>query len=195
MSTIAIPQPRRVLADFVPSSIVSNAALIVGGAMFVGLLAQISIPLSFTPVPVTGQTLGVLLVGPALGGRRAMATLVLYVAAGLAGGPWFAHGASGYPSATFGYLLGFVLASYVLGLAAQRGVDRSILRSIPAMLLAEVVVFAFGVTWLKFALDASVSQAIAWGLTPFLLGEVMKAVVAGLTLPVAWRIADRVPQQ
>ena len=195
MSTIAIPQPRRVLADFVPSSIVSNAALIVGGAMFVGLLAQISIPLSFTPVPVTGQTLGVLLVGPALGGRRAMATLVLYVAAGLAGVPWFAHGASGYPSATFGYLLGFVLASYVLGLAAQRGVDRSILRSIPAMLLAEVVVFAFGVTWLKFALDASVSQAIAWGLTPFLLGEVMKAVVAGLTLPVAWRIADRVPQQ
>lgn len=194
MSTFAIPQPRRVLADFVPSSIVSNAALIVGGAMFVGLLAQISIPLSFTPVPVTGQTLGVLLVGPALGGRRAMASLVLYVAAGLAGVPWFAHGASGYPSATFGYLLGFVLASYVLGIAAQRGVDRSILRSVPAMLLAEVVVFAFGVTWLKFALDASVSQAIAWGLTPFVLGEVMKAVVAGLTLPVAWRIADRAPR-
>ena len=195
MSTIAITQPRRVLADFVPSSVVSNTALIFGGAMFVGLLAQISIPLSFTPVPVTGQTLGVLLVGPALGGRRALASLVLYVAAGLAGVPWFAHGASGYPSATFGYLLGFVLASYVLGLAAQRGVDRSILRSIPAMLLAEVVVFALGVTWLKFALDASVSQAIAWGLTPFVLGEVMKAVVAGLTLPVAWRIADRAPQQ
>ena len=195
MSTIAITQPRRVLADFVPSSVVSNTALIFGGAMFVGLLAQISIPLSFTPVPVTGQTLGVLLVGPALGGRRALASLMLYVAAGLAGVPWFAHGESGYPSATFGYLLGFVLASYVLGVAAQRGVDRSILRSIPTMLLAEVAVFALGVTWLKFALDASVSQAIAWGLTPFVLGEVMKAVVAGLALPVAWRIADRAPQQ
>ena len=195
MSTIAITQPRRVLADFVPSSVVSNTALIFGGAMFVGLLAQVSIPLSFTPVPVTGQTLGVLLVGPALGGRRAVASLALYVVAGLAGVPWFAHGASGYPSATFGYLLGFVLASYVLGIAAQRGVDRSILRSIPAMLLAEVVVFAFGVTWLKFALDASVSQAIALGLTPFVLGEFMKAVVSGLTLPVAWRIADRAPRQ
>lgn len=195
MSTIAIPQPRRVLADLVPSSLATNVALIVGGAMFVGLLAQISIPLSFTPVPVTGQTLGVLLVGPALGGRRAVASLALYVMAGLVGVPWFAHGASGYPSATFGYLLGFVLASYVLGVAAQRGIDRSVLRSVPAMLAAEVVVFAFGVTWLKFALDASVSQAIAWGLTPFLLGEVMKSVIAGLALPVAWRIADRAPRQ
>jgi len=195
MSTIAIPQPRRVLADLVPSSLATNVALIFGGAMFVGLLAQISIPLSFTPVPVTGQTLGVLLVGPALGGRRAVASLALYVMAGLVGVPWFAHGASGYPSATFGYLLGFVLASYVLGVAAQRGIDRSVLRSVPAMLAAEVVVFAFGVTWLKFALDASVSQAIAWGLTPFLLGEVMKSVIAGLALPVAWRIADRAPRQ
>jgi biotin transport system substrate-specific component len=195
MSTIAIPQPRRVLADFVPSSLATNVALIFSGAMFVGLLAQISIPLSFTPVPVTGQTLGVLLVGPALGGRRAVASLALYVMAGLVGVPWFAHGASGYPSATFGYLLGFVLASYVLGVAAQRGIDRSVLRSVPAMLVAEVVVFAFGVTWLKFALDASVSQAIAWGLTPFLLGEVMKSVIAGLALPVAWRIADRAPRQ
>lgn len=195
MSTIAISHPRRVLADFIPSSIASNVALILGGATFVGLLAQVSIPLSFTPVPVTGQTLGVLLVGPALGGRRALASMALYVGAGLAGVPWFADGASGYPSATFGYLLGFMLASYVLGAAAQRGVDRSILRSVPAMLLAEVVVFAFGVTWLKFALDATVSQAIAWGLTPFVLGEFMKSVIAGLAMPAAWRIADRSPRQ
>jgi biotin transport system substrate-specific component len=134
-------------------------------------------------------------VGPALGGRRALASIALYVGAGLAGVPWFADGASGYPSATFGYLLGFILASYVLGAAAQRGVDRSILRSVPAMLLAEVVVFAFGVTWLKFALDATVSQAIAWGLTPFVLGEFMKSVIAGLAMPAAWRIADRSPRQ
>lgn len=195
MSTIAIPQSRRVLADLIPKSVMSTLALVIGGATFVGLLAQVSIPLSFTPVPVTGQTLGVLLVGPALGGRRALASMVLYVGAGLAGVPWFAHGASGYPTATFGYLLGFVVASYVLGVAAQSGVDRSVIRSVPAMLLAEVVVFAFGVTWLKFALDATVSQAIAWGLTPFLLGEVMKSVLAGLALPAAWHVADRSPQK
>ena len=194
MSTLAIPQSRRVLADFIPQSVATNVALILGGATLVGLLAQISIPLSFTPVPVTGQTLGVLLVGPALGGRRALTSLALYVVAGLAGVPWFAHGASGYPTATFGYLLGFVIASYVLGVAAERGADRSILRSVPAMLLAEVLVFALGVTWLKFALHASVSNAIAWGLTPFVWGEILKSVIAGLALPTAWKISDRTRQ-
>lgn len=191
MSTFAIQQRRRVLADFLPHSTLTTLALIVGGATFVGLLAQISIPLSFTPVPVTGQTLGVLLVGPALGGRRALASLALYMVAGLAGVPWFAHGASGYPTATFGYLLGFIIAAYVLGVAAERGVDRSVLRSVPAMLLAEALVFALGVTWLKFAVHVSISQAISLGFTPFVLGEILKSAMAGLALPIAWRISDR----
>src|ERR1700719_4388753 len=93
-----------VLADLRPGSLVRATILVVGAAGFVGLLAQISIHLSFTPVPITGQTLGVLLAGTALGWRRAGAALVLYAVAGLAGVPWFAGQASGYVGASFGYV-------------------------------------------------------------------------------------------
>ena len=110
-----------------------------GAAGLVGLLAQISIHLSFTPVPITGQTLGVLLAGSALGWRRAGLSMALYVLAGLAGVPWFASHASGYAGATFGYLLGFIAAGMLLGWLASRGSDRTIVRSALAMLAGEVL--------------------------------------------------------
>src|SRR6266446_9329864 len=152
-----------VLADLLPGTVVRDVLLVVGAAGFVGLLAQISIHLSFTPVPITGQTLGVLLAGTALGWRRAGAALVLYAVAGLAGVPWFAGHASGYVGASFGYILGFIAAAILCGYLAERGADRSVLRSVPAMIAGEVVIYAFGVTWLALDLHLSAAQALSEG--------------------------------
>src|ERR1700761_6023879 len=117
-------RPPLVLADLLPGALARDALLVVGAAGFIGLLAQISIHLSFTPVPITGQTLGVLLAGTALGWRRAGAALVLYAVAGLAGVPWFAGHASGYVGASFGFVIGFVLCAAVCGTLSERGADR-----------------------------------------------------------------------
>jgi biotin transport system substrate-specific component len=181
--------PRRsplVLADLLPGAAVRDGLLVVGAAAFVGLLAQISIHLSFTPVPITGQTLGVLLAGTALGWWRAGAALVLYAVAGVAGVPWFAGHSSGYASASFGYIVGFIAAAVLGGYLAGRGADRSVLRSLPAMIAAEVVIYAFGLTWLAIDLHLGASATIADGLTPFLAGDAVKAAIAAGLLPAAW---------
>jgi biotin transport system substrate-specific component len=175
-----------VLADLLPGALVRDTLLVIGAAGFVGLLAQISIHLSFTPVPITGQTLGVLLAGTALGWRRAGAALVLYAVAGVAGIPWFADHSSGYASASFGYIVGFVAAAVLCGYLAERGADRSVVRSVPAMVAAEVVMYAFGLTWLAIDLHLGASATIADGLTPFLAGDAIKAAIAAGLLPAAW---------
>lgn len=180
-----------VLADLIPGALVRDALLVVGAAGFVGLLAQISVHLPGTPVPVTGQTLGVLLAGTALGWRRAGAALALYAVAGVAGVPWFAGHASGYPGASFGYVLGFVAAAVLCGWLAQRKADRSIARSLPVMLAGEVVIYAFGLAWLAVAAHLSVQATVAEGLTPFLIGDAIKAAIAAGLLPAAWRLAGR----
>ncbi len=195
MSSIALAPPRRVLADLVTRSALAELTLIVGGAVLMGALAQISIHLSFTPVPVTGQTLGVMLVGTALGWRRALAAMGLYVGAGLLGLPWFAGHASGYVGASFGYLIGFVVAGAALGWVAARGADRRIDRAFVAMAIGDAIVFLFGVTWLKYDLNVSVSTAFALGFTPFLWGELIKAGIAGVALPSSWRLVDRTTKQ
>ena len=184
--------PRRsplVLADLLPGTAVRDGLLVVGAAAFIGLLAQISIHLSFTPVPITGQTLGVLLAGTALGWWRAGAALALYAVAGVAGVPWFAGHSSGYASASFGYIVGFVAAAVLCGYLAGRGADRSVLRSVPAMIAAEVVIYAFGLTWLAIDLHLGASATIAAGLTPFLAGDAIKAAIAAGLLPAAWWLA------
>ncbi|MDE2282707.1 MAG: biotin transporter BioY [Actinomycetales bacterium] len=191
MSTIAVPSPRRVLADAVASSRVADAVLVVSGAALVGLLAQVTIHLGFTPVPITGQTLGVLLVGTALGWRRATMAMGLYVAAGVLGVPWFAGHSSGVPMATFGYLLGFVVASAALGWLASRGADRTVARAVTSMVVGEVIIFAIAVPWLAVSLHVGLATAISLGLTPFVTGEVIKAAIAGVALPATWRLVDR----
>jgi biotin transport system substrate-specific component len=188
--TLRRPRPL-VLADLLPGTLVRDVALVVGAAGFVGLLAQISIHLSFTPVPITGQTLGVLLAGTALGWRRAAAAMALYAVAGVAGVPWFAGHSSGYASASFGYVLGFFLAATLCGYLAERGADRSVLKSVPAMLAGEVVIYAVGMTWLALDLHLGASATIAAGLTPFLAGDAIKAAIAAGLLPAAWKIAGR----
>jgi biotin transport system substrate-specific component len=180
-----------VLADFAPSSVLTDTLLVVSAASFVGLLAQISIPLGFTPVPITGQTLGVILAGTALGWRRAGLSMVLYMVAGIAGMPWFAGHSSGYPIATFGYLLGFVCAAPLLGWMASRGNDRTFVRSMVSMVAGESVIFLVGVPWLAVAVHVSLSKAISLGFTPFIAGELIKSSIAGLVLPSIWRLVDR----
>ncbi len=193
MSTLAVPT-RRVLADVVSPSRLADAGLVVAGATLTGLLAQVSIPLGFTPVPLTGQTLGVMLAGAALGWRRATVAMSLYVVAGVLGVPWFAGHASGFPAATFGYLLGFIVAGAVLGRLAASGADRTVGRAIASMVAGELTIFAFGVTWLAFDLHVSAAQALALGLSPFVAGELIKAGLCGIALPATWRLVDRAPR-
>lgn len=179
-----------VLADIIPGTLLRDALLVAGGAGLVGVLAQIAIRLSFTPVPITGQTLGVLLIGTALGWRRGGAALALYAIAGLIGVPWFAAGASGYVGASFGYIIGFLVCALLCGYLAERGADRSLRGSIPAMVAGEVVMYAIGVTWLGLYLQVSASEAISLGLTPFLVGDAIKAAAAALLLPAAWKLTE-----
>jgi biotin transport system substrate-specific component len=188
--TLRRPAPA-VLADLLPGALVRDILLVVGAAGFVGALAQISIHLSFTPVPITGQTLGVLLAGTALGWRRAAAAMALYAVAGIAGVPWFAGHTSGYVGASFGYIIGFFLAATLCGLLAERGADRSVLRSLPAMLAGEVVLYAAGLTWLALYAHLGPASTISEGLTPFIAGDAIKVVIAAGLLPAAWKLAGR----
>jgi biotin transport system substrate-specific component len=189
---MAIRQRRPVvLADIIPGALVRDVLLVVGAAGFVGLLAQISIHLSFTPVPITGQTLGVLVSGTALGARRGALALALYAVAGVLGVPWFAAGASGYVGANFGYIVGFFLCAILCGRLAELRADRSLLRSVPAMFAGEVVMYAVGVTWLGVSLHVGAGKAISLGLTPFIWGDVIKAAIAAALLPSAWKLAGR----
>jgi biotin transport system substrate-specific component len=180
-----------VLADIVPGALVRDCALVVGSATFVGLLAQISIHLSFTPVPITGQTLAVLLTSSMLGWRRGTAAMLLYALAGLAGVPWFAAGASGYIGASFGYVIGFILCAAACGWLAEHRADRKLIGSIPAMFVGEMVMYATGVIWLAIDLHVGAARAISLGLTPFIVGDLIKAGVAALVLPSAWKLYDR----
>jgi biotin transport system substrate-specific component len=192
MSTVAVQTaPRRVLADLLPRTLVANTLLVVGAAGLVGLLAQISIHLSFTPVPITGQTLGVLLAGSALGWRRAGLSMSLYLVAGLAGLPWFADHSSGYAGATFGYLLGFIAAGMLLGWLAARGSDRNIVRAAISMVLAEVLLYAIALPWLAVDLHVSLAKAFSLGMWPFVAGDAIKAGLAGVALPSAWRLVRK----
>jgi biotin transport system substrate-specific component len=193
MTSVAIARPRPiVLADLIAANrsavarAVRDVLLIVGAAGFVGALAQVSIHLSFTPVPITGQTLGVLLAGTALGWRRAAAAMALYAIAGVAGLPWFAGGTAGYASASFGYIVGFFFAATACGYLAGRGADRNVLKSVPAMLVGEVIIYAFGLTWLALDLHLSAAATLSDGLTPFLAGDAIKAAIAAGLLPLVW---------
>ena len=190
----AVTLPRRkplVLADLLPGTLVRDVLLVIGAAGFVGVLAQISIHLSFTPVPITGQTLGVLLAGTALGWKRGAVAMALYGLAGLVGVPWFAGHASGYVGASFGYIVGFVLAAALCGILAERGADRSLVKSVPAMLAGEIVMYTVGVIWLAVSLHVGPAKAISLGLTPFLAGDAIKAAIAAALLPGAWKLADK----
>jgi len=181
-----------VLADLFSTSAVGSAVLVVIGAALIGALAQVIIPLPFTPVPLTGQTLGVLLVAGALGRWRGMAATGLYGLAGVLGVPWFAGGTSGWAIASFGYIIGFVFAAAVAGTLAERGWDRRPLRALATMLLADAVILAIGTIWLAGALQVSIVRAVQLGVLPFIIGDLVKAAMAAGLLPSAWWVVHRV---
>jgi biotin transport system substrate-specific component len=180
-----------VLGDLVPGRLVRDVALVVGTAVFVGIAAQVSVPIPGTPVPVSGQTFAVLLSGAALGLGRDAAAMLLYALAGMVGVPWFADGASGWHMASFGYIIGFVLAGAVVGALAARGGDRSPLRTVGTMALGLVVIYAAGVPWLMAWTHSDLGKALSMGVRPFLIGDAIKIALAAGLLPGAWRLLRR----
>ena len=189
MTTAPLPARRPlVLGDLLPGAAVRDVALVLAGAVFVGLSAQVSVPLPGTPVPVTGQTFAVLLAGAALGWQRAVPSMLLYLAAGAAGVPWFAEGSSGTAAASLGYVIGFVLAGAVVGALAARGGDRTAVRTVLTMTLGTLLIYAVGLPYLVLALDVPLSRGFALGVQPFLLGDAVKVLLAAGLLPGAWRL-------
>jgi biotin transport system substrate-specific component len=185
-----------------------QVACAVTGSLLIAGLAQVHISLSFTPVPITGQTLGVLLVGAAYGPGLGAATLLLYLAWAIVGFPVLAPQPDGshltgpdvvgLAAATGGYLWGFVLASGLIGWLSRRGWDRSVRSSIGALFLGSVVLYAVALPWLKHVLPAGPGgEPVTWqatleaGLYPFVIGDTLKLLAAAGLLPAAWRLVDR----
>ncbi len=165
-----------------------DLGLILGGTLLTALLAQVRLPLPFTPVPLTGQTLAVLLVGAALGSRRGLASMALYTLLGGLGLPFFAGGQGGLAylaGPTLGYLLGFIAAAWLTGLLAERGLERSLRTSFLPFLAGTLAIYACGAGWLAFFLG--LRQALLMGILPFVIGDAIKIVVATLALPAAWK--------
>ncbi len=192
MSTASVSlRPGAVLADLLPASRVRDVALVVGGAALTGLAAQISVQVDGLAAPITGQTFAALLVGTALGAGRGFLSLAVYTLVGMAGVPWFAGGGSGAGGATFGYVLGMLLAATVVGALARRGGDRSVLRTAGSMAVGSAVVYAVGVPYLMAVTGMSLTTALATGMVPFLIGDALKAALAMGALPTAWKLVGR----
>lgn len=197
MSTHALPSPAAsglVLADAWASTRARSATLVVGGTLVTALMAQLVVPVPGSPVPITGLTLALVVVAASLGPVRGLASMGLYLAAGLVGLPFFSAGGSGFAAAfgaTGGYLMALLPAAYLIGLAAKHGADRRVGRALLLFLAAQGLVFAIGVPWLAAVTGMNASQALAAGLYPFVLGGIVKAVVAALAVPAAWQLVAR----
>ena len=176
---------------FPRSTALTHAGFIVGGTLFIAALAQIAIPVPGSPVPVTGQTLAVYLIGTTYGARLGFATFSTYLLAGIAGAPVFAPaatvGLARLTGATGGYLIGMLIAVLVLGALADRKADQKFKTSFPALIFGSVIVFAFGLIWLNVSLNLTWAQTISAGLTPFIFGEIIKIAITATSLPLIWR--------
>jgi len=195
MVTPSVRHPSLAQVIFPSASWLRDLLLVVGGVVFVALLAQIRIVLPFTPVPITGQTLGVILIGATYGVRLGFLTLATYVVVGLGGLPVFAGGAAGLArlfGPTGGYLVAFPLAAALMGWLVQRfGVDRHPLRMAGSMALCSILILGLGSTWLAIVLQTNMADALAKGAFPFIPGDLVKMTIAALLLPGAWRVVGR----
>ena len=195
MATASTPLPRPlVLADLVPAVRARNVVLVTAGALFMALLAQLSVPVPGSPVPITGQTLGVVLTAAALGPARGTLVQVFYILAGVVGLPFYSEASSGVEvvlGATGGYLVGFIPAAYLIGLAARRGRDRNVLTALPLFIAGQAVIFAVGVPWLAVTTGMDAGQALDAGFYPFILGGIVKAVIAAAVLGGTWALVQR----
>lgn len=194
MSSHALPR-RAVLADALPlAGTAASAVLVVSGAVLMAGLAQIAIPVPPSPVPITGQTLGVVLCGAALGANRGALAMLLYAAMGLVL-PVYADGASGAEvvwGATGGYIVGFVLAAYAIGRLAEHGADRRIAVAFASFAAGQLIVFGIGVPWLELSTGMGWSRAVHDGFAIFVVGGLVKAALAALLVPGAWRAVRRI---
>ena len=202
MTSLAPASRPLVLADLaLPSGAVARAALnvvfVLAGTALVAGLAQLVIPV--WPVPFTGQTLGVLLVGAALGPLRGALSLGLYLVLGLVGLPVYAPqadgshltGAAAFAAPSFGYVVGFVVAAAVVGLLARLKWDRNVLKTVLSFAIGSIVIYVFGVGGLMITLGLTLPQAILIGVVPFLIGDAIKALIAGGALPGTWKLVNR----
>lgn len=195
----ALPRPRARNAR-----LAADVTMVVAGSLLIAGLAQISIKLPFTPVPISGQTLGVLLVGTSLGWLRGGLALALYLAEIAIGLPFAAESQGGIAQLTLstpsgGFLWGFLAASLLMGWLSNQGWDRSLRSSISVMLLGTAVIYLFGLPWLHasptFAAflghQPSIQETLEAGLYPFVVGDLLKLLAAACALPLAWRLIDR----
>lgn len=182
------------LAVFPRAGLLTDALLVLAGTAFVAVAAQVSIQLPFTPVPITGQTFAVVLVGASLGPLLGFTSLLLYWLVGLAGAPVYADQLSGWETfvgPTGGYIVGFMLAALATGYLAQRRWDRRFPSSVAAMLTGNVIIYVPGLLWLAHYLNTGVEETLEAGLYPFVVGDLLKLYLAGALLPLAWKLVDR----
>lgn len=191
MHAIAVPtfadefRPSRSIAGWV-----YDAILVVAGTLLIAASAQVQVPI--WPVPITGQTFAIVLIGALYGSRRGAATVLAYLLEGASGLPVFAGGAAGIAhmfGPTGGYLAGFVLAAFIVGLLAERGWDRSVGKTVAAMTIGTCVIFVCGLAWLlPFVGPKQVWMA---GLIPYLPGAAIKIALAAAVLPSGWKLLNR----
>ena len=194
MTTLPIAPLTLRAALFPRANSLTNSLLALAGAGFLAVMAQIAIPVPGSPVPVTGQTLGVLLIGASYGPALSISTVALYLAIGAAGAPIFSNGGSGFAKLvgpTGGYLAGMVLTALVLGYLANKKWDARFRTALPSMLIGEVLTFIPGLIWLQHATGQNWSWTISKGFTPFILGEAIKLSLAAVTLPAIWKVVDK----
>lgn len=166
-----------------------DTGLVLAGSLLIALSAQVAFNIG--PVPITGQTFGVLVVAALLGWQRGAAAVIAYLIEGSMGLPVFASGAAGiatFAGPTGGYLIGFVPAAALVGWLAQLGWDRRFFTTVCAMILGNLVIYLFGVPWLKTVLSVGWEQAFAFGLTPFVIGDLIKVFASAIALPIGWRL-------
>jgi biotin transport system substrate-specific component len=176
------------------TGLLTDVALVTLGAGLIAASAQLSIPLPFTPVPITGQTFAVLLVGASLGTVRGAGSALLYVLIGIAGAPVYADGDHGWTQitgASGGYLVGFILAAALTGRLAEERWDRRFSSALGAILTGNVVIFLVGLPWLAVVLDTNLEKTLEYGLYPFIPGEILKLYLAAALLPTAWHLVKK----
>ena len=176
------------------STTATKVALVIGGIAFLALMAQIAVPVPGSPVPVTGQTLGALLLGSAYGASLGFTTFASYLIIGFLGAPVFASGAHGLTritGATGGYLVGMLLASLITGYLAGRKWDQKVATVVPTMVLGDLVIFSAGLFWLHHSIHATWATTFKLGFTPFILGEVIKVAIASTAMPTLWRFVPK----
>lgn len=192
---------KQVLTDaFFPAALagsitfLKDISLILTFSLIIALSAQIAIPLPFTIVPLTLQTFSVLLAGAALGSRKGSIALLLYLSYGALGAPVFAAGGGGIiklTGFTAGYLWAFPVAAFVTGWLCEKGFDRSFKTSIISMIPGSLIIYLFGVLWLAFLTQQNITTAINQGMTPFIMGDIIKILLAGTLLPLTWKFIGK----